>query len=114
MSSASGDRRRHRERAARRRLLSRGHHVGLLEIDQNVAACDGVALSGFAQLDRARRSVQQFDAHVRLEEGDPAAYGSLRLAELASRPSETALVERSHEDLHGIEPIHRVFPIAEH
>jgi hypothetical protein len=57
-----------RNRGARR------HDIGLLEIGQHAPAGYGVALAGFAQLDRAGRAMEKLHADMPFKKGHGAAH----------------------------------------
>src|SRR5262249_10216646 len=79
---------------------------GLLEFTQDPAAGFGIALARLAQPDRARRSVKQLHADLRLEECNGPAYGRGRAAKRTTGASKTAFVQGCDEDAHGIDPVH--------
>ncbi len=106
---ARNDRRRKRERAARRRAFAAGDNVGFLEIDQHAAAGGGVALACLAQLERTGGAMKQLGADMLFEKGDRAAHGRGRPAEPPSRARETALVDGRHKHLHRVDAIHLCF-----
>ncbi len=97
------------QRAPRRRPFTGRNNVGFLEIDQYAAAGSGIALARLAQFERAGRAMKQFNANMRLEEGDCAADGGRRPAEAPARAGEAALVDGRHKDFHRVDAVHFFF-----
>ena len=77
----------HGQRAARGRAFAGCQQVGLLKIGEHAPAGGSVALARLAQLERSRRSVEEFGADMLLQEGDGAANRGRRAAELAPAPA---------------------------
>src|SRR5262249_45121709 len=103
---------RQRKRAAWHRALSRDDGIGLLELGEHAPARSDIALPLLAQLNRPRRSIQQFAASPLFEEGNRAADRGGRAAKLAPCGCETPLVDRDDKHFHCIEAIHAI-PQAE-
>ena len=89
--------------------------VGLFEIDQDAAAGGGVALAGFAQLERARRAMKQFSCR---RDASRKAMARLTAAgDLPKAPAgagEAALVDRRHKHFHRVDAVHLFFRTGEH
>jgi hypothetical protein len=103
---AGGNRRGHGQQTPRRRPLVGHQQIGLLEIGQDAPAGRSITFTRRTEPDRPRGPVQQSRSRVLLEERDGAAHRRRGSSEPAAGASQAAFVQRGHEHLHCVDPVH--------